>query len=95
MWRISVVGLGTEIGLQTYRNLAIAINRRYLRPKEAFRRDEDDEDGDRDEDVETVTADEQAGYSPHIAGTVYARGIIERDGEMASKRERFRGSSVT
>ena len=93
--RVSVAGLGAKIGLQAYRNLAIAISRRYLRPKEAFRRDEDDEDGDRDEDVEAVTADEQAGHSPHVAGRVYARGIMERDGEVASKRERFRGSSVT
>jgi superfamily II DNA helicase RecQ len=95
MRRISVAGLGAEIGLQAYRDLAIAISRRYLRPKEAFRRDEDDEDGDRDEDVEAVTADEQTGHTSHTAGMVYARGIMERDGEVASKRERFRGSSVT
>ena len=95
MRRISVAGLGAEIGLQAYRDLAIAISRRYLRPKDAFRRDEDDEDGDRDEDVEAVTADKQSAHTSHTAGMVYARGIMERDGEVASMRERFRGSSVT
>jgi superfamily II DNA helicase RecQ len=92
--RASMAGMGMEIGLQAYRNLAIAISRRYLRPKEAFRLDEDDEDGDRDEDTEAMTADEQAGHTSHVAGMVYARGIMERDGEVTSKRERFRRSSV-
>jgi hypothetical protein len=41
-----------------------------------------------------MTADEQAGHTSHVAGMVYARGIMERDGEVASKRERFRRSSV-
>jgi hypothetical protein len=95
MRRLSVVGLGADMGLRAYRDLAIAISRRYLRPREAFQRDEDDEDGDRDEDIEAVTADRQAGHTPHVAGTVYARGIMERSGEVASKREQFRGSSVT
>jgi superfamily II DNA helicase RecQ len=90
----SVVGMGVELGIQSYRELAIAISRRYLRNKQAFRPDEDDEDGDRDEDAENDIADEQAGHSSHIAGTVYARGIMERDGEVASKRQRFRESSV-
>jgi hypothetical protein len=92
--RASMTGMGMEIGLQAYRNLAIAISRRYLRPKEAFRLDEDDEDDDRDEDTEAMTADEQAGHTSHVAGMVYARGIMERDREMASKRERFRRLSV-
>jgi hypothetical protein len=92
--RSSIAGMGVAIGLQAYRNLAIAISRRYLRPKEAFRLDEDDEDGDRDEDTEAVTADEQTGHTSQTAGMVYARGIMERDGEVASKRERFRRSSV-
>jgi hypothetical protein len=92
--RASMAGMGVEIGLQAYRNLAIVINRRYLRPKEVFRLEEDDEDGDRDENTEAMTADEQAGHTSHVAGMVYARGIMERDEEVASKRQRFRRLSV-
>jgi hypothetical protein len=36
----------------------ITINRRYLRKKEVFRPNEDDEDGDRDEDIEYKIAAE-------------------------------------
>jgi hypothetical protein len=94
--RVSGTGIGTDIGLVTYRDLAIAISRRYLRPKKTFHRDrsENDEDDDRDEKTETMTADEQAGHTLHVAGMMYARRIMTRDGKIASKRERFRTSSV-
>jgi superfamily II DNA helicase RecQ len=92
--RESVAGMGVELGIQSYRDLAIAISRRYLRKREAFRPDEDDEDGDRDEDAEHEIAAEQTGHTSHVEGMIYARGIMERDGEVASKRQRFRECSV-
>jgi hypothetical protein len=56
--RVSGTGIGTDIGLVMYRDLAIAISRRYLRPKKTFHRDrsENDEDDDRDEKMETMTS---------------------------------------
>ena len=92
--RESVAGMGVELGIQSYRELAIAISRKYLRLRMAFRPDEDDEDGDRDEDVDTVTVSEQTAHTLHIEGIIYTRGVTERDGEVASKRQRFRESSV-
>jgi hypothetical protein len=74
--------------------VAIAISRRYLKSRLAFRPDEDDEDGDRNEDAEDEILDKQTAHTSHIAGMVYARGITECNREVASKRERFREASV-
>jgi hypothetical protein len=90
-----MAGIGVELGIQSYRELAIAISRKYLRPRMAFRLDEDDEDGDRDEDIKAATASEQTAHTLHVKGMIYARGIMERDKEVASKRQRFRESSVS
>ncbi|KIV98742.1 uncharacterized protein PV09_09494 [Verruconis gallopava] len=38
--------------------------------------------------------DLQAGYGSHIAGMVYARGLFEMDGAIASRRQQFRTSSI-
>lgn len=84
-------GLGVEIGIQSYREIAIAISRHYLLRQEAFSQDNDDEDGVNEDEA---IMDQQAGHSSHIAGMVYARGIMERDGEVASKRQLFQVSST-
>jgi hypothetical protein len=39
-------------------------------------------------------ADLQAGHSPHVAGLVYARGIMEQPGVVQSRREQFCISST-
>lgn len=55
----------------------------YIRKENAFIfRD----DGELDEDLFDVIKDEQAGNSPHTAGTVCARAIMEINGAMASQR---------
>ena len=41
-----------------------------------------------------MIADEQAGYTSHVAGLVYARGIMEQAGAVADKRQQFRASST-
>jgi hypothetical protein len=38
-------------------------------------------------------ADEQAEHTAHIAGLIYARGIMEQAGAVADKRQQFRASS--
>lgn len=86
-------GVGQSIGIAVYRVMAIAISRHFLNTKAAFKTDDDDEDGDWNEDADTQIADEQAGHSPHIAGMIYARGITEADGVVASKRLKYRGYS--
>jgi RecQ family ATP-dependent DNA helicase len=95
MKREFMIGVGYEITIQAYREIAIAISRKYLRGGESFRYDEDDEDADRNEDDEGKIADEQAGHTAHVAGMIYARGIMEMTGVVASKRQQFRQSSIS
>src|SRR6186713_1535079 len=89
--RESMAGMGTEMTIQAYREVAIAMSRRYLRKEWRFRMDEDDEDGENEDEWSHI--DEQAGHTAHIAGMIYARGIMEMDGVVASKRQKFRESS--
>ncbi|MCJ1360599.1 MAG: hypothetical protein MMC33_010607 [Icmadophila ericetorum] len=70
--------------------MAITISRKYFRKKQHFRLDEDDEDGEKEEGA---VDDEQAEHTAHVAGMIYARGIMEMDGVVASKREKFREAS--
>ncbi|KAK3179477.1 hypothetical protein OEA41_009763 [Lepraria neglecta] len=77
-----------------WRDLSIGISRKFLRSEHIFQRDEDDEDGDFPEDPASAIQDEQAAYTSHIAGMVYARGITELSGVVASRRQRFRAASV-
>ncbi|MCJ1379568.1 hypothetical protein MMC17_002670 [Xylographa soralifera] len=91
MRRESLSGLGVfGLGLAAYRNIAIVITRRYLTERNAFTKDEEDEDGDLNED-EIVNL--QAGHGSHVAGMMYARGVREKDGAVESRRKRFRKAS--
>ena len=92
--RESMIGLGQQLTIQSYRDIAIGISRRYITGNQAFRMDEEDEDGEWDEDADAAALDQQATHSPHTAGTVYARGIMEGSGVVASMRQRFRKASM-
>ena len=93
--RESRVSLGQEFTIAGYREIAIAISRRFLRGLTAFKTDEGEEKEEwSEENMAALTADEQAGHTEHVAGLVYARGIIEEAGVVASRRAQFRMSSV-
>lgn len=83
--------LGCAVNIRAYRNIVIVISRRFMRDKVTFREDEngEDEDGE-DDNIEDL----QAGHSSHLVGLIYARGLGERDGIIASRREQFRTSSI-
>ena len=101
MQRESAIALnGHELTIAAYREIAIGISRRYMRPTSGFVRDEDEaaaqeamEDADEAQALAMI-ADEQAGHTPHVAGMVYAREITERSGAVADRRQQFRTSSV-
>jgi hypothetical protein len=57
-----------------------------MRKKEVFRLNKDDEDRDRNKDTKYKIAAEQVGHISHVEGIIYARGIMERDKEVTSKR---------
>jgi hypothetical protein len=93
--RESRIGLGQELTISAYREIAIGISRRYLRGSTAFKSEESDENEAWDEENAGASiADEQAGHTTHIAGLIYARGIMEQAGAVADKRQQFRASST-
>lgn len=81
-----------ELRIQSYREIAIVISRRYLRGSQAFSPDEKDEDEINEDDT---IMNEQTEHGSHVAGMIYAREIMKRVEEVHSKRERFRASSET
>ena len=85
----SLRSLGVKFGVQVWRELAIGISRRFLQPKHLFQRDEEDDDPDINEDQMENVLDAQAGHSSWVAGAIYARGVIEMQGAIASQRESY------
>jgi hypothetical protein len=92
--RESRIAMGQEWTFAGYREMAIGISRRYLRGSTAFQADEGEEKAGNEETAEASIADEQAGYTSHVAGLVYARGIMEQAGAVADKRQQFWASST-
>jgi hypothetical protein len=103
--RESAIGLkGQSLNIAGYRDIAIGISRRFMRPSSMFPNNVQDteqpethEENAAGEDPEEwlgTVADLQAGHSPHVARTVYARGIMEQSGVVHTRREQFRVSST-
>jgi hypothetical protein len=67
--RGSRIGLGLELTIAAYREIAIGISRRFLRGFTAFRADERDENEEwKEENAWSAVADMQAGHTVHIPG---------------------------
>jgi superfamily II DNA or RNA helicase len=87
--------LGCSLGIRDYRQVAIAISRRFLRRRAQFAGGGEDGGGGSDSDGEPDhTADLQAGHGSRLAGALYARESHELAGTLATLRARFRVSSV-
>ena len=92
MKKISEQALGEGLTLQSWRDISIAVSRKYLRKGEGrFKHDEEDWDNEEQEDE---VEDMQAGHGTHVAGIVYARGIREQDGVVEGMRQKFRIASA-
>ncbi|KAA8611069.1 RecQ Superfamily II DNA helicase [Pyrenophora tritici-repentis] len=93
--RESRIAMGQEWTFAGYREMAIGISRRFLRGSTAFQADEGEENKEwAEEQAGDSIADEQAGHTSHVAGLVYARGIMEQSGAVADRRQQFRASST-
>jgi superfamily II DNA helicase RecQ/uncharacterized C2H2 Zn-finger protein len=93
--RESQVGLGQGLTIQAYREIAIGISRKFMRRSTAFGAEDGDENEEwNEENRMAAIADEQAGHTSHIAGLIYARGIMEQAGAVADRRQQFRASSM-
>jgi RecQ family ATP-dependent DNA helicase len=93
MKRESNIGMGVQLTIQAWRDLAIGISRHYMREKQTFTDDDNDEDSDvsGDDDIWDLAA----GHTSQVAGAIYARGIREKDGVIESMRQQFRKVSET
>lgn len=92
--RVSEAGLGQSINVAGYRQIAIAISRRWIRKGMENGADEHSDGDWLQDDPSDDIADEQATHSPHVAGAVYARDTQELAGATASRRQQFRAISV-
>ncbi|CAG8359639.1 unnamed protein product, partial [Penicillium salamii] len=99
--RETAIGLqGQKLNIQAYRDIAIAISRRYLRPSSQFKAnieedaDNIDDETSMDEDgMQALIADIQAAHSASVAGTQYGRMMMENPNTTARHRELFRQAS--
>lgn len=93
--RVSTKAMGQSIHFAAYREIAIAISRRWIRRSTAFQQDENEENEEwQREHMDGIAADEQAAHSPHIAGSIYARDSMELFGATADRRQQFRAVST-
>jgi hypothetical protein len=94
--RESRIGIGQELTIAAYREIAIGISWRFLRGTTAFKTDngEEGQEAWNQEDMASIIADLQAGHTPHVAGMIYAGGLMEMVGAVADKRMQFRMSSM-
>jgi hypothetical protein len=86
--RATIIRLGHALIIRDYRDVAISISGRYIRGTTSFQEDEGEDN--KEDDI----VDEQACHGSHVAGAVYARGIMEMAGVVMSKRRQFRISST-
>jgi superfamily II DNA helicase RecQ len=81
--------LGVVLNISSWRQIAIAIARRYLNG--VFKESTLDED--EDDDLDDSPVDLQAGHGTHVAGMVYARELQQGLFSTASMRDKFRAVS--
>jgi hypothetical protein len=78
--RESEIGLGQKLNISSYRQIAIAITRKYL-IKDPFIDDREDADGVDDDDPHGPMPDSafdlQSGHGSHVAVMIYARWTME------------------
>ncbi|KAI8416225.1 hypothetical protein FOFC_02534 [Fusarium oxysporum] len=77
------------LNISSWRQIAVAIARRYLNG--AFKESTLDED--EDDDIEDSPVDLQAGHGTHVAGMVYAREMQQGLFSTATMRDKFRSVS--
>ncbi len=80
-----LAGLGLALNPSDYHYITIGISRRFLSKNLGFQADNpEDLDEENDPEYEDDILDLQAGHSSRVAGTTYARGLLELSGEIQS-----------
>jgi superfamily II DNA helicase RecQ len=77
--------------LASYRNIAVAISRRFIQDEQyAF----EAPDPSSDQSADDAAVDLQAGHGSHVAAVFYGRDVHTRPGELAGQKEQFRQVSL-
>lgn len=84
--------MGAKINISIWRQLAIAISRKYCQ-ENPFEEGTAEEEGEEDAHAEDNPWDLQTGHSSHIGGMIYARLLEEGDSSVASQRAKFHAIS--
>jgi len=90
--RASMRWIGVKINISAWRNIAIAISRRFCR-EAPFVIDEtqpDEMDDNSPEGDDDSPHDLQSGHTTHIAGMIYARELVENRDAVVGRRGKFR-----
>ena len=85
-----------KVGISTYRQIAIAIARRYLKEERMIDNRNDEEnikDDNGNSPSHNYILDLQAGHGSYVAGIIYARAVLEVSREVASVRQQYRNAS--
>jgi RecQ family ATP-dependent DNA helicase len=87
------MGRESTLSISAWRQIAIAISRRFCRT-DPFEDDQGKLEGEDGWDEDNTAGDDpwdlQAGHGTHIAGMIYARELMEGNDTIISRRERFR-----
>jgi superfamily II DNA helicase RecQ len=87
-----------KLSVSSYRHCAIALSRRFCGEDGFTEEVRDEEEQEEDETTwyspQDNAQDLQAGHGTHVAGMIYARGLHEASGVIASLRARFRRESL-
>ena len=87
------MGRESILSISAWRQIAIAISRRFCR-KDQFEDDQGKLEGEDGWDEDNTAGDDpwdlQAGHGTHIAGMIYARELMEGNDSIISRREKFR-----
>jgi superfamily II DNA helicase RecQ len=84
--------IGVKINISAWRNIAIAISRRFCReaPFEMDNIRPEDVDNNHPDVNDDNPHDLQSGHTTHIAGMIYARELVENRDAVIGRREKFR-----
>jgi RecQ family ATP-dependent DNA helicase len=95
MQEASMRWIGEKLHISAWRQISIAMSRRYCREHPFPREDTgQDSDGSEEDSLEDSPWDLQSGHSSHIAGMIYARELMEGGNAVISRREQFRQVSM-
>ena len=86
--------IGVKLNISAWRQIAIAITRKYIREEYRFEssneESEECEDFDEDNHQGDSAWDLQSGHGTRMAGMIYARLLFEGQFEMQSQKEKYR-----